>query len=93
MTTPTHHPEDAVLADYASGALRPAFAWARHNLGSLLGQLGEHEEAVACFRHIAAAMRHLPVERTSMTRYHSDTITKLAKRPARGKANRADQST
>jgi putative transcriptional regulator len=26
MTTPTHHPDDAVLADYASGALRPAFA-------------------------------------------------------------------
>jgi putative transcriptional regulator len=26
MTTPNHHPSSAVLSDYASGALRPAFA-------------------------------------------------------------------
>lgn len=26
MTDPKHHPTDAILADYASGALRPAFA-------------------------------------------------------------------
>ena len=26
MTDPKHHPADAILADYASGALRPAFA-------------------------------------------------------------------
>src|SRR5206468_1898732 len=47
---------DHTAASWLLEALRPGFAWARHNLGGMLGQLGEHEEAVACFRHIAAAM-------------------------------------
>jgi putative transcriptional regulator len=46
MTGPTHHPEDAVLADYASGALRPAFA----------AVVGAHLEACA---HCRTALRGL----------------------------------
>jgi putative transcriptional regulator len=46
MTSPHHHPEDAVLADYASGALRPAFA----------AVVGAHLEACA---HCRASLRSL----------------------------------
>ena len=46
MTAPTHHPDDAVLADYVSGALRPAFATV----------VGAHLEACA---HCRASLKGL----------------------------------